>query len=179
MRAVLAAAVALSLPSFSAPIPSTSEQAPDNSRKIADLRRCDVVNRCVLLVRAHRQALACQQVPVFRTSIPAPAMRLKGGGVGQRPWEREPSLPDYYAVLGVAPGASDQELRKAHKKMILMYHPDKNAGSKVAQERFLRVQVCMNARSCAQGFERVSCNCLLPCGLGTGIAFFADAGGAW
>ena len=69
-------------------------------------------------------------------------LRLNGGGVYQNPWDKEKVLPDYYALLGVNPGASAQDLRKAHKQMMLKYHPDKNAGSKIAQERFVRVQVC-------------------------------------
>ena len=69
-------------------------------------------------------------------------LRLNGGGLYQNPWEKEKVLPDYYALLGVNPGVSAQELRKAHKQMMLKYHPDKNAGSKLAQERFVRVQVC-------------------------------------
>jgi len=71
----------------------------------------------------------------------SPALRISGGGVDRQPWEGQKTVPDYYAELGVAADATAEELRKAHKRMMLKYHPDKNAGSKVAQERFLRVQV--------------------------------------
>ncbi|KPK65971.1 MAG: hypothetical protein AMK73_01425 [Planctomycetes bacterium SM23_32] len=46
---------------------------------------------------------------------------------------------DYYKVLGVSPDASQEALRKAYRRLAKKHHPDRQGGSKAAEERFKEI----------------------------------------
>ncbi|HSB02204.1 MAG TPA: J domain-containing protein [Anaerolineales bacterium] len=57
---------------------------------------------------------------------------------------------DYYKVLGVERNASEDDIRKAYRKLAMQYHPDRNPNDKQAEERFKEINEAYQVLSDSQ-----------------------------
>jgi len=48
-------------------------------------------------------------------------------------------MADFYSVLGVERGATDDDIKKAYRRLAMQYHPDRNGGAKDAEEKFKEI----------------------------------------
>src|SRR3979409_966781 len=62
------------------------------------------------------------------------------------------------ATLGVAKGASQDEIKKAYRKLARQYHPDKNPGDKEAEDRFKEGQGAYGAISDGGRLQQSQCS---------------------
>ncbi|MEA1986761.1 MAG: molecular chaperone DnaJ [Candidatus Marinimicrobia bacterium] len=56
-------------------------------------------------------------------------------------------MADYYNILGVDQNASKDEIKRAYRKIAMKYHPDKNPGDKVSEEKFKEAANAYNVLS--------------------------------
>ncbi|MCS6763528.1 MAG: molecular chaperone DnaJ [Candidatus Protistobacter heckmanni] len=57
---------------------------------------------------------------------------------------------DFYEILGLAKNASDEDIKKSYRKLAMKYHPDRNPGSKEAEEKFKEAKEAYEMLSDAQ-----------------------------
>ena len=61
---------------------------------------------------------------------------------------------DYYEVLGVNKGASEQEIKKAYRQKAIQFHPDKNPGDKASEDKFKEAAEAYEVLSNAEKKQR-------------------------
>jgi molecular chaperone DnaJ len=89
---------------------------------------------------------------------------------------------DYYEVLGLAKNSSDDEIKKAYRKLAMKYHPDRNPDSKESEEKFKEAKEAYEMLSDAQkrtAYDRYGHAGVDPNAGGAGFqGGFGGAGGA-
>ena len=60
------------------------------------------------------------------------------------------SKRDYYEVLGISKSASEEEVKKAYRKLAMQFHPDRNAGDKESEAKFKEVNEAYSVLSDGQ-----------------------------
>jgi len=73
--------------------------------------------------------------------------RVRSFARGLRQLSRTMAKRDYYEVLGVARNVSQDEIKKAHRRLVRQYHPDANKSNPRAEEQFKEVQEAYDALS--------------------------------
>jgi molecular chaperone DnaJ len=56
------------------------------------------------------------------------------------------SKRDYYEILGVTRSSSDEEIKKAYRRMAMKLHPDRNPGDQHAEEKFKELKEAYEVR---------------------------------
>src|SRR4051812_47636128 len=81
---------------------------------------------------------------------------------------------DYYEILGIAKNASDEEIKKAYRKLAIKFHPDKNPDDKQAEEKFKEAAEAYEVLSDADKRQRY--NQFGHAGVGHGGSGFGGGG---
>ena len=79
---------------------------------------------------------------------------------------------DYYKLLGVKKDATQKEIKKAYRKLAAKYHPDKNPGNKLAEEKFKEINEANEVIGNSEKRQKYDT-------LGANWAAYEQGGGDW
>ncbi len=88
-------------------------------------------------------------------------------------------IDDPYKVLGVSPGASDEEIKKAYRRLAKQYHPDRNGGDPEAAKKMQEVNAAYEQIKNPDAYKQQSQGGYGYGGYGYGGYGYDPFGGAW
>ena len=84
---------------------------------------------------------------------------------------------DFYEVLGVSKKASQEEIKKAHRKLVRQYHPDRNPDDKQAEDKFKEIQAAYDVLGDEEKRKEYDAGGGMFGGFGQGSNPFGQGGG--
>src|ERR1700693_6548285 len=90
---------------------------------------------------------------------------------------------DYYEILGINRDASDEDIKKAYRKLAMKFHPDRNPDNPKAEEQFKEAKQAYeilsdaNKRAAYDQYGHAGVDPSAAAGAGAGFGNFADAFG--
>jgi len=91
----------------------------------------------ILLRICERLRFSRFELYALKAALEAQLRVAQGGRRGQQAYvrEREPTLAESYAALGVSAAAGDEEIRRAYRRLLSRHHPDKLAAAGMPEEK--------------------------------------------
>ena len=88
-------------------------------------------------------------------------------------------IEDPYKVLGVSPDASDEEIKRAYRRLSKQYHPDLNPGDKEAAKRMQEVNAAYEQIKNPDAYKRTAGGGYGTQGYGGYGQYYGPFGGGW
>ncbi|KAI7905675.1 X-domain of DnaJ-containing-domain-containing protein [Cokeromyces recurvatus] len=85
------------------------------------------------------QAICTYEIDATGTKIKTNTAKSTSKWSRKRGTDENPVSTEYYDILGISPSATQNDIKKAYRKLAIKYHPDKNLDNPNAEEKFKKI----------------------------------------